>query len=1276
MTDSSRTRPPFLGSGRFELERQLGAGGMGVVYLARDREREQQVAIKALARMSPMAILRFKREFRALADVVHRNLVGLYELHCVDDRWFFTMEFVPGIDLATRCKISQPLALADGSTELMTPGSSDDIELPALARPPALAEPPAPAGQSTGRAPARLSHAGGADFNTIRDLMAQLAEGIGAIHASGHLHCDIKPSNTVVSDGRVVLLDFGLVTAAYAEHRPDEEICGTPAFMSMEQVRGVPLTPAADWYSFGVMLYELLTGRLPRPKNWLYNYVASRQPPYIVPPRTLNPDIPPDLSELCLALLEPDPLRRPPGDEIITALERRSAPRQRLLDPDGPQLFGRAAQLAALRQALDDTRAPATQVVYVSGDPGMGKTALVHEFLAPLRGDPSVVVLAGRCYQRETVPYKALDSLIDALSAHLNRLDSDDLASLCMPDVPLLSRFFPVLSRTPGFAGQDQGPLLPAELRRRAVVALVGLLTRIAARCRLVLFIDDLQWGDRDSLPFLGALIRQFEAPILLIIAHRSGQADRALPDELARMVAIGVRVESRLVRVGLLNDRESGQLAGELLLRAGGDDSVAPRLAAESGGDPLFLHALVAFSLSSAADARGASLADVLTHQLAGLEDLDRSLLELLSVAAQPLPEDLARRALDVDGNAIAQMIARLQIARLVRVRDTAGARRLEPYHDRIRDCVFDAIDAGDRAAYNGRLARAAAAADDRNPELLAEYYAGAGEHERAARFAIQAARNAAHALSFGHAASLLERALELGRHTRDARRELLVELGVMHKAAGDGVASAHALLAAAALSEGWDADDLRRQAAGEQIRNGYVDEGWATIAKPAHRVGLRMPRGFAASLAHMLYLRARLRLRGLKLKPADPAVSRDPERAARQRLRLSMCIELATGLLPVEPLAASAFALRALLDALNLGDRRTAMHACQMECMAVASQGDFRRAEQLIDFVHEQADLTVPAEVLMVASARTMLTILSGKFWQGYTECEQTRYVVGASLHEERYPSSLHTYEILGVFASIALLYSLDGTAIRRAFPAYLTEAAQSGNRYVLVMIRIFAGTVFHAINADVEGMYRHTSEALAMWNVKQVGLPHFAAALGQVWADLASREPIRAVERIRAQNGRFARGLLFHIELVRITWTFFRGLAHAAVARRYPERARASLRRARRDLRRLRRERAVWTGGLIALLDANIAGARGDRDRAEHSLDMAAQAFDADDLPFWAAFCRWIAGHVVDGPRGAAIRAVGERYLTEHSSGDIAFTARIIAPALVGERSALLR
>ncbi len=340
---------------RFEVLRRIGEGGMGIVYLARDRDHQAQVALKTIAKMSAASLLRFKNEFRVLADVVHSNLVRLFELLGDDDTWFFTMEYVAGLPFVH------------------------------YARP------------QTGPVATRL------DIGRLRMVFPQLVEAVAAIHAAGKLHCDLKPSNVLVAHetGRVVVLDFGLVaeieTPRWAS--TSRSISGTFAYMSPEQARGDRLTEASDWYSVGVILYEALTGRLPIDGPDVSVLLDRKQQTDPPSPQELDQTLPDDLSRLCMELLDRDPRRRPDGPTILRRLQRPSTSGH-----DGKAPFvGRTGQLALLHDALRQVRAGHQQTMYVHGPSGVGKTALTHRFLEEVESE--AVVLSGRCYERESVPY-------------------------------------------------------------------------------------------------------------------------------------------------------------------------------------------------------------------------------------------------------------------------------------------------------------------------------------------------------------------------------------------------------------------------------------------------------------------------------------------------------------------------------------------------------------------------------------------------------------------------------------------------------------------------------------------------------------------------------------------------------------------------------------------------------------------------------------------------------------------------------------------------------
>ncbi|HEX8201975.1 MAG TPA: serine/threonine-protein kinase [Isosphaeraceae bacterium] len=314
----------------YEILGELGRGGMGVVYKARDRGRDQIVALKTVRRADPAALLRFKQEFRALADLSHPNLVALHELVSDGRSLFIAMELVAGVDFLEH--LGSPAH--DPDAETARDPASAAVRLGAVAR----EVPGATAGRSEGhpgpdrpgvepgRSPCRLGH--------LRSSLRQLAAGVAALHASGTLHRDIKPSNVLVTpQGRVVLLDFGLAAELGPSglHQSSEpHVLGTVAYMAPEQADGRPVSPASDWYGVGSLLYEALTGRTPflgRPLDVLMDKQRIEPPA----PRQLVPGVPEDLDALCVALLRRHPRRGPRGPRCCAAWAarrrgRRSSP--------------------------------------------------------------------------------------------------------------------------------------------------------------------------------------------------------------------------------------------------------------------------------------------------------------------------------------------------------------------------------------------------------------------------------------------------------------------------------------------------------------------------------------------------------------------------------------------------------------------------------------------------------------------------------------------------------------------------------------------------------------------------------------------------------------------------------------------------------------------------------------------------------------------------------------------------------------------------------------
>src|SRR5436853_3989218 len=243
---------------RYEVVRRIGAGGMGVVYEAEDRERGQRVALKTIPNPGVEQVYQLKKEFRVLADLSHPNLVVLYDLVVGRDACFFTMELVDGEDLLDYLwNREHPERSALGNAPTRRTG--DDIGIARTSRPDlASGSGSELSGIVEAMAPTEDSSAqpSPCDFERLRAVLPQLARGLHALHAAGKIHRDVKPSNIrVTRDHRVVLLDFGLVAEIDRRRQSydDGAVVGTVAYMAPEQAAGeLQLTPAVDWYALGV----------------------------------------------------------------------------------------------------------------------------------------------------------------------------------------------------------------------------------------------------------------------------------------------------------------------------------------------------------------------------------------------------------------------------------------------------------------------------------------------------------------------------------------------------------------------------------------------------------------------------------------------------------------------------------------------------------------------------------------------------------------------------------------------------------------------------------------------------------------------------------------------------------------------------------------------------------------------------------------------------------------------------------------------------------------
>jgi hypothetical protein len=735
---------------RYHVRRRIGSGSFGIVYEVFDPVRDKYLALKALRQATSDALYRFKREFRSLSDMAEPNLVRLYDLVSVGDRWYVSMELIRGGNFIEYVR----------GTAFASAGDERDQTADADAGIPA------------------------ADPNRLALALPQLATGLVALHGAGKLHRDIKPSNVLVgaADHRVVLLDFGLVldTDLLSLGTNTVATSGTPAYMSPEQAEGASLGPASDWYAVGIILYEALTGHVPFRGSYAEILDAKRAGD-IPPPSTIVAGVPPLFDDLCRDLLRLDPAARASSDEILARLGASAPPPRISFAARGSHLLlGRERHLRVLGDAFAAAVEGTQTTICVQGDSGAGKTALVRAFLDEKRDEmPDLVVLTGRCYQRESVPYKGVDSLVDALHRYTSRLDLAAIDALLPRDFAPAEQLFPILGSLGDLMRMRRRvvPDLDAnqhDLRQRAFAAMHELLLRLAERTKLVLFIDDLQWGDVDSAELLDEVLRPPEAPPLLFIAaYRSDAADAS-----PFVRAFRERVPARDLILNPLTPEESRELALELLGDSVSDPAeVAGIIADESGGSPLFINELVrAFSMAGPAVlGRDATILEVLQVRLRSLPPSELGLLQMIAVHGRPILRAPLHRALS--GGEFEKTLTTLAAQNLIRGRETGHGEAVEPYHDRIAEAALAMLDEKELRQRHAQLATALEKFEV-DAELLADHLLAAGQPDRAAVYVERAAENAAAALAFDRAARLFRRAITLNPSNARALRRRLAEV------------------------------------------------------------------------------------------------------------------------------------------------------------------------------------------------------------------------------------------------------------------------------------------------------------------------------------------------------------------------------------------------------------------------------------------------------------------------------------------------------------------
>jgi tetratricopeptide (TPR) repeat protein/predicted Ser/Thr protein kinase len=649
---------------------KIGQGGMGQVYKAQDTRLGRFVAIKLLPEetaQSDTARLRLLQEARSASVLNHPNIVTIYSIEEHDSFAFIVMEYVEGETL--RAVIERgPLPLA-----------------------------------------------------RLLELGAQLTDALATAHAVGIIHRDIKSDNILLgARGQVKVLDFGLAKpAATVGGEVDKDaptrldltgagtVVGTAHYMSPEQTRAEPLDARSDIFSLGCVLYEAATGRLPFSGASLLSVmhaVASSEPP---PPSSLRPELPVEFDLVIERALAKEKERRyAAASDLADALRvlggtlgaglhiSSGLPGVPAGDAGRAAPVGRAPELERLGGLLRRSVEGAGRLVFVTGEPGIGKSALVGEFLDRARRQhPGLIISRGRCIEQYGTG-EAYLPFLDAVGALLTGSHRERIVALLRTYAPTWCLQFPA-AFVSSIALEKLQQETAGATKERMLREMGDMLAALAAHAPVALVLEDIHWADPSSVDLLRHLSHRIGDQRLLIVGtHRP--ADIELSDHPLRPYKLEMEAHSLCdeIALGSLTPRH---VASYLDSRFAPNDFPAELTAlihAKTEGHPLFVTSLAQFLAERGDIIRhdaGWSLArplaemsleapenvrSMIRKKLESLGDEDRRTLQYASIEGEEFLSTVLAELLGTDELELEERLAHVE--RTYRLIETVGEEEL----------------------------------------------------------------------------------------------------------------------------------------------------------------------------------------------------------------------------------------------------------------------------------------------------------------------------------------------------------------------------------------------------------------------------------------------------------------------------------------------------------------------------------------------------------------------------------------------------------------------
>ena len=548
-SDSMVQDQPSVNLGCFILTRVIGNGGMGVVYEAIDLRNAVQVAVKIMRRGDPFSIYQFNEEFTWLSKLNHPNLVRLFDTFSESHTRYFSMELVEGKDIRKWFQKVKTKRHNDPWQELL-------------------------------------------------HVLHQTASAIHFLHEEGVIHCDIKPSNLLITRRkRAVLLDLGLALREGADRTTVSNLVGTLQYMSPQVIEGDKPDRASDWYSFGILMYEVVTDSYPPVK---VNLDADDvQEKYTFNEHVFNEQllsVDPPIAALIRDLLSPKASDRPSGSQILRRLGGTDVVTVPSINED--RIIGRDDILANIRVAYEQSKLhPATVILY--GDSGFGKSSLIEHWQTTCVEEDTLSVSV-ECLRQNHTPLRLLNSVVQELAETLSKRHDGSWRQSLETHSDSISHVFPQIYQllNEELVTQNRATNTDDDKRNQAINHLCDWLTDISKQEMLVITIDNAQWADVESLQLLSKLVEQpaFNGFLVLVEDnHESNLAELFENDAYPR--SEGAYSTCETISVGPLKMEDAIQVVNhfaeqmELTL----NEDIATNIASRSQGSTFLIEQLFA---------------------------------------------------------------------------------------------------------------------------------------------------------------------------------------------------------------------------------------------------------------------------------------------------------------------------------------------------------------------------------------------------------------------------------------------------------------------------------------------------------------------------------------------------------------------------------------------------------------------------------------------------------------------------------------------------------